>query len=1643
MLFMTCFETLCTKCRMFRDISMTWMFVLLSFTFLSTKSNAQIQADKLSGCGTVIVNLKDAQPENTSYRYEWDLGFTPVNIRTGYNQIGTYTIPGTYQIKLNIKSATGALLKTYNETITVHAPPNINFDADDKDGCFPHKVNFTDKTTAGSGNITSWRWVFGDGSTSDGVANPAYTYRNLSGSFPVTLTVEQSTCPGQSFTATKNGFINVSEGVQPAFIVQPPTNCSPPIDINFINNTKSGPGQTLSYQWTFQNGTPATSTSKDPQIQFSTPGTYNVRLQATSDQGCTDFVDQTVVIPASSLQTDFVIINPKICVGQIGDFMNNSSPAPDQSTWYIDSDPGVSGINLNKQFNSPGIYSVKLVNKYGTCEQSLTKTIEVVGIPPININSPNNLNCKAPHTVDFTYGGSAPANIISYTWEFGDGAQKTTTVPTADHQYNAEGKFPVALKIVDRFGCTQRKIFTDFVMIETPQITNIIDQLYDEGCTNKVFNPKLNIIAPDGIASYEWDFGDGSPLSNVASPSHTYAAASATPYTVKLKITTNTGCPINTTGIVKRGEKPAMPDFSASKTNLCTGEPVSFTGIHGSSPVITDWLWIFGDGGTSKLPNPSYEYNEIGVFPVKLIVKNNGCESDPMVKNNYMTLRGARASFIYKINCNDRKQIEFVNTSGVASRYDWDFGDGTVLTNIKDPAPHVYSSLGTFEVKLTVTEGGCENKNKLFITTYDEPAEYQTSYPFGATTCNATNLVFTAIKSDPNLITKYEWDFGDGNFIQGGRTISYTYANIGVYNPRLRITDKAGCEKMYAGPPLGLGGPSPDFEAPARQGCAGLVVNFTDKSTYSGSNNIISRQWDFGDGNTYAAGASETSVSHTYSKSGSYTVTLRVTDVNGCSEPRRLLNYVTVTDPAVTMSATDVESCPDAPVQFSSSKSTSGGVFEWEFGDGNKSTNPSPVHRFKTPGKYTIKLKVRDFAGCEAVDEKIEFIRIENPTADFDLSQNFSNCPPLSPSFTYKGTYQKSIRWEFGNGGVSDLLTPTQVYLYPGIYTPRLIVTSPGGCTAIASKTIQIRGPVGTLDYPSSIGCNNLLVNFRLINESDVDEVIWDTDEGTQITKTRTFTHTYTKPGTYQPRVTLKNNAGCVIAYPAGPPLKVIGIEPDFSSTNAIFCEQGTATFTNASTTNGTIDRYLWDFGDGNTSNAENPTHTYNAAGAYPVTLTVFTTEGGCREPLTKPSFIVVSKKPDPAITGGNAVCQEGTLQFNGLEMPVAGPPSPVTWFWDFGNGSTSTLQNPPAQTYRASGPQRVVLTLTNSYGCIGQETKNITIHPTPLVDAGPDETICLNKPATLNATGAASYVWKTPATGLSCTNCAQPSANPTVTTKYYVTGTSAQGCTAEDFVNITVIQPTTVTTTSTQTICIGQSIQLNATGTAQYSWSPSTGLNNPNIPNPIATPATTTTYTVTGSDAKNCFTSTERATILVLPYPTVNAGSDVTVPVGTPVPLNPVTSGTGNQYQWTPAAGLSCANCPNPIAQPKVTTSYKLTVTNAGGCSASDAMTITVLCGANNLFMPNTFSPNGDGSNDVYYPRGKGIQTVRSLRIFNRWGEMVYRRENFNANDPSAAWDGRYQGKALPPDVFVYMIDVVCENQTIVTVKGDIALIR
>ncbi|MBV9961848.1 MAG: gliding motility-associated C-terminal domain-containing protein, partial [Parafilimonas sp.] len=146
--------------------------------------------------------------------------------------------------------------------------------------------------------------------------------------------------------------------------------------------------------------------------------------------------------------------------------------------------------------------------------------------------------------------------------------------------------------------------------------------------------------------------------------------------------------------------------------------------------------------------------------------------------------------------------------------------------------------------------------------------------------------------------------------------------------------------------------------------------------------------------------------------------------------------------------------------------------------------------------------------------------------------------------------------------------------------------------------------------------------------------------------------------------------------------------------------------------------------------------------------------------------------------------------------------------------------------------------------------------------------------------------------------------------------------------------------------------------------------------------------------------------------------------------------------WQWSPPSGISCLNCPAPVLQPVSNQTYTVLVKNIAGCSVEKHITITVLCKGQNLFIPNTFSPNGDGMNDYFYPRGKGF-SVKSLRIFSRWGTIVYERTNFPPNQQAYGWDGTYNGKAATPDVYVFIAEILCDNGGIITTKGNITLLR
>jgi gliding motility-associated-like protein len=333
-----------------------------------------------------------------------------------------------------------------------------------------------------------------------------------------------------------------------------------------------------------------------------------------------------------------------------------------------------------------------------------------------------------------------------------------------------------------------------------------------------------------------------------------------------------------------------------------------------------------------------------------------------------------------------------------------------------------------------------------------------------------------------------------------------------------------------------------------------------------------------------------------------------------------------------------------------------------------------------------------------------------------------------------------------------------------------------------------------------------------------------------------------------------------------------------------------------------------------------------------------------------------------------------------------------------------------------------------------------VTQRQQPPVNAGPDQTICAGKNASLTATGASTYVWS-PAASLSCSNCANTIAMPSLTTTYQVTGTDIYGCIDSDKVAVTVILREPVSIGKGGEICAGESFSLSATGGSDYSWYPAGQLNNSSSPAPIATPGTTTAYRVVIRQGY-CFADTLSATVVVHPLPTVDAGPDKNITGGSSTQLQP--TGTDiTTYLWTPADGLSCTTCANPIAGPQKTTTYTVNVTSEFGCQAKDDVTLFINCEGKQVWLPNTFTPNGDGHNDRFYPHGRGIDRVLRFRIYNRWGEVLYDRANVPTDDASYGWDGLYKNQQLKPDVYVYVILAQCANGDTVELKGDISLIR
>ncbi|HEY8972533.1 MAG TPA: gliding motility-associated C-terminal domain-containing protein, partial [Puia sp.] len=233
---------------------------------------------------------------------------------------------------------------------------------------------------------------------------------------------------------------------------------------------------------------------------------------------------------------------------------------------------------------------------------------------------------------------------------------------------------------------------------------------------------------------------------------------------------------------------------------------------------------------------------------------------------------------------------------------------------------------------------------------------------------------------------------------------------------------------------------------------------------------------------------------------------------------------------------------------------------------------------------------------------------------------------------------------------------------------------------------------------------------------------------------------------------------------------------------------------------------------------------------------------------------------------------------------------------------------------------------------------------------------------------------------------------------------------------------------------------------TVAWSWSflnggapvASSSVQNPNM----NLPAGNLTAHLKTSVAFGCSDTTSQP-VLINPLPEIKGPKVLTTPVGFPVTIPFTYSSNVTTYAWSPGSYLDCTDCPNPVANPNFNTTYIVRVTDVNNCVNTDTILVKPICSDESYFIPNTFSPNNDGVNDAFYPRGKGLYNIQSMRIFNRWGQLIFERKDFPANTASKGWDGTSNGRPAPADVYVYIIEVVCNNAQVIALRGDVTLIR
>ena len=972
-------------------------------------------------------------------------------------------------------------------------------------------------------------------------------------------------------------------------------------------------------------------------------------------------------------------------------FTDNTLNAVSSYAWDFGDGTTSSLASPTHVYADMGTYTVQLDVSGPGGADTMTRTdyISVQEAPPGPAFTADVTDGFYPLTVAFT--DASTGLVTTRVWDFGDGNTSSALDPV--HTFQTPGTYTVSLAL-DGPGGSETLIETDYVTVRYAPPTANFSAATTDGIAPLAV--QFNDASSGDITAYHWTFGDGG-TSTLSAPLYIYNVPGT--YNASLTVTGPGGADtMNLPSSITVRHAPPTAGFAAAPTQGFA--PLEVTFSDASSGTITSYDWNFGDGNTSSIASPVHTFTQPGTYTVQLDVVGPGGNSaapaqlitvaEPPPVADFSP---SRTTGTYPLS------ITFLNEStGNISGYEWNFGDGT--TSTETHPTHVYNTAGTFTVSLTTSGPGgtvTDTRVDLIVATEPPPVANFTADQ----TLGQAPFVVQFNDASTGLISSYSWSFGDGQQASSSDP-EHTYEDPGIYTVSLTVAGPGGSATRQETNLIVISGYAPpvvSFDTTPTSGVAPLSVSFTDTSFGV----VTSHLWSFGDGQV----STDASPTHVYTQAGTYSVTLAVTGPGGTASAS-MTDVVTVAEapPVAAYQAVPTDGVAPLTVNFDDISSGAITARLWSFGDGATSTLASPAHVYSQPGTYTVSLSVSGPGGTDSrTDANLITVLYPEPIAGFAASPT-SGFKPLTVQFTDTTVGEVTgYTWSFGDGSTSALASPSHTYSQEGTYTVSLWVDGPGGFDSLTIPDLVVvvtPPPVADFNAAPVSGVNPLTVTFTDASTGEISGHSWSFGDGGS-SSDPSPQYTYATPGTYTVALTVSGPGGLdtrtrtdLVTVNFPPPVAAFTAAPRSGM------KPLAVTFADLST--GETSARLWDFGDGNTSSLENPTHTYDTPGFYTVSLTSFGPGGS--DTLTMTDYVTVGMPPP--IAGFTATPTTGvaplTVAFTNTTLGDV-----TAYSWNFGDGTTSALAN-PTHTYTTPGLYTVSLTAMGEGG-------NDTFSVTNLVD--------------------------------------------------------------------------------------------------------------------------------------------------------------------------------------------------------------------------------------------------------------------------------------------------------------------------------------